>query len=162
SAPMPSSPSSLAPPIRAASATARFSCRRSSTPCAFAPASMARARCETQGQEEIEMTGSRWWGAAGAGLARAGAVVAPGSPGARQSGGEGQVQAQAQTPPAPVPVQEPPKDPAQQTDVQTQGPAAGAAPVAEEKGPNTGRVALLMGVDWASAYYFRGIANFQN
>jgi len=108
------------------------------------------------------MTGSRWWVAAVAGLALAGTIVAPGSPGAQQSAGEVQVQAQAQTPPAPVPAQEPPKDPAQQTDVQTQGPAAGAAPVAEEKGPNTGRVALLMGVDWASAYYFRGIANFQN
>jgi hypothetical protein len=32
----------------------------------------------------------------------------------------------------------------------------------EEKGPNTGRVSLGLGADWASAYYFRGIANVQN
>ena len=59
-------------------------------------------------------------------------------------------------PPAPAPA------PAQQIEIQTQGPAATPAPVAAEKGPNTGRVSLLMGVDWASAYYFRGIANEQN
>jgi hypothetical protein len=28
--------------------------------------------------------------------------------------------------------------------------------------PNTGRVSLNLGADWASAYYFRGIANVQN
>ena len=31
--------------------------------------------------------------------------------------------------------------------------------MADEKGPNAGRVSLLLGVDWASAYYFRGIVN---
>jgi hypothetical protein len=49
---------------------------------------------------------------------------------------------------------------AQQTEMQTQGPAATAA--GEAKAPNTGRVSLLLGADWASAYYFRGIANVQN
>jgi hypothetical protein len=33
--------------------------------------------------------------------------------------------------------------------------AAGAA--AEDKGPNTGRVSLSMGVDWTTHYFFRGI-----
>jgi hypothetical protein len=51
---------------------------------------------------------------------------------------------------------------AQQTDMQTQGPAASTARGGEEKGPNTGRVSLGLGADWASAYYFRGIANVQN
>jgi hypothetical protein len=32
----------------------------------------------------------------------------------------------------------------------------------EEKRPNTGRVSLNFGVDWASAYYFRGIAQEQS
>ena len=32
----------------------------------------------------------------------------------------------------------------------------------EEKRPNTGRLALNFGVDWASAYYFRGIAQEQS
>jgi hypothetical protein len=50
----------------------------------------------------------------------------------------------------------------QQTDMQTQGPAATEASAGEEKGPNTGRVSLNLGADWASAYYFRGIANVQN
>jgi hypothetical protein len=51
---------------------------------------------------------------------------------------------------------------AQQTDVQTQGPADTAAPTGEGQSPNTGRVSLGLGADWASAYYFRGIANVQN
>src|SRR5215211_5497164 len=46
------------------------------------------------------------------------------------------------------------------------GLAAAPSPVSsqptEDKGPNTGRVALTLGADWASAYYFRGIANEQN
>jgi hypothetical protein len=46
--------------------------------------------------------------------------------------------------------------------MQTQGPAATAAPADEAKSPNAGRVSLGLGVDWASAYYFRGIANEQN
>jgi hypothetical protein len=32
----------------------------------------------------------------------------------------------------------------------------------EEKRPNTGRVSLNFGVDWVSAYYFRGIAQEQS
>src|SRR5262245_48225221 len=36
------------------------------------------------------------------------------------------------------------------------------ASAGEEPSPNTGRVALTLGADWASAYYFRGIANVQN
>jgi hypothetical protein len=51
--------------------------------------------------------------------------------------------------------------PAQPTQVKTDGPA-GAPAVADEKGPNAGRVSLLLGVDWASAYYFRGIVNEQS
>jgi hypothetical protein len=78
------------------------------------------------------MTGRRKWIAAVAGLALAGGVAGPSLA------------------------------LAQQTDIQTQGPAAMAAAVEEEKGPNTGRVSLLLGADWASAYYFRGIANVQN
>jgi hypothetical protein len=56
----------------------------------------------------------------------------------------------------------PPRAAAQQTEMQTQGPAAVEAPAPEEKGPNTGRLSLNLGADWASAYYFRGIANEQN
>jgi hypothetical protein len=78
------------------------------------------------------MTGWRKWIAAVAGLAIAGGVAAP-------SLAFGQ-----------------------QTDMQTQGPAATEASAGEEKGPNTGRVSLNLGADWASAYYFRGIANEQN
>jgi hypothetical protein len=40
--------------------------------------------------------------------------------------------------------------------------AATGVPAGEETAPNTGRVTLGLGVDWASAYYFRGIANVQN
>jgi hypothetical protein len=61
-------------------------------------------------------------------------------------------QAQAQ---APAP------SPGQPTQVQTEGPAAPAAP-APEAAPNTGRVSLTLGADWASAYFFRGIATTQN
>jgi hypothetical protein len=51
---------------------------------------------------------------------------------------------------------------AQQTDRQAQGLAATGVPAEEVKAPNTGRVSLGLGADWASAYYFRGIANEQN
>src|SRR5262245_44197102 len=51
---------------------------------------------------------------------------------------------------------------AQPTDWPTQGPATAGQPTTEEKPPNTGRLSLGLGVDWASAYYFRGIANVQN
>jgi hypothetical protein len=43
---------------------------------------------------------------------------------------------------------------------QAPAPAASAAPpasAAESKGPNTGRLSLSGGADWASAYFFRGI-----
>jgi hypothetical protein len=40
------------------------------------------------------------------------------------------------------------------------GPSLALA--AEEKGPNTGRVSLGLGADWASAYYFRGIVGEEN
>jgi hypothetical protein len=61
-----------------------------------------------------------------------------------------QVQAQAQAP-----------APGGPTQVQTEGPAATPATGAEAA-PNTGRVSLTLGADWASAYYFRGIVNEQN
>ncbi len=48
---------------------------------------------------------------------------------------------------------------AQQTEMHAQASGASAS---EEKPPNTGRVSLGLGMDWASAYYFRGIANEQN
>ncbi len=48
---------------------------------------------------------------------------------------------------------------AQETEMRAQ--AAGAS-ASEEKPPNSGRVSLGLGADWASAYYFRGIANVQN
>ena len=51
---------------------------------------------------------------------------------------------------------------AQQTEMRAQAPGATAAPEDEDKAPNTGRVSLSLGADWASAYYFRGIANEQN
>jgi hypothetical protein len=36
------------------------------------------------------------------------------------------------------------------------------AAAGDAESPNTGRVSLGLGADWASAYYFRGIANVQN
>lgn len=102
------------------------------------------------------MTGWRRWVAAVAGLALAGTVAGAAPAWAQESAT--QVQAQAQAPAqAPAPAQ-PPAAPIQ---VQTEGPAATPA-VVEEKGPNAGRVALLLGADWASAYYFRGIVSEQN
>src|SRR5262245_18245174 len=78
------------------------------------------------------MTGWQKWMAAVAGLTLAGGVVGPSLASA------------------------------QQTHVQAPGAAATAEPAGEEKSPNTGRVSLGLGADWASAYYFRGIANVQN
>jgi hypothetical protein len=36
------------------------------------------------------------------------------------------------------------------------------AAAGEDASPNPGRLSLALGADWASAYYFRGIANVQN
>lgn len=93
------------------------------------------------------MRGWRRWVAAVAGLALAGPIVGGGTAMAQQPSTQVETQAQA---------------PAQQTEEQTQGPAAGGVVAPEEKGPNTGRVGLVLGADWASAYYFRGIVNEQN
>jgi len=60
---------------------------------------------------------------------------------------ERQQQAQAPTP-----------SPAQPTQTSSEKPAAPAT----EAPPNTGRISLSAGADWASAYYFRGIATTQN
>jgi hypothetical protein len=79
------------------------------------------------------MTVRRRWMAAFVGLAVIGIMAIPG--------------AQAQTPaPSPSPTE-------------AEKPAAAPAP---EPGPNTGRLSLNLGTDWASAYYFRGIATTQN
>lgn len=51
---------------------------------------------------------------------------------------------------APAPSPAPPAPPG--------GPASAApAPPVDSKGPNTGRIGLTLGADWASAYFFRGI-----
>jgi hypothetical protein len=93
------------------------------------------------------MTGSRRWMAAVAGLALTGAVATPG-PALAQSSTPAPVQTEVQQAQAPAP------SPAQPTQ-------AAPAP-APEAAPNTGRISLLLGTDWASAYYFRGIATTQN
>lgn len=46
---------------------------------------------------------------------------------------------------------------AQTTPAPPSGPTAAAPPAAEDKGPNTGRISLIAGVDWTTAYFFRGI-----
>jgi hypothetical protein len=92
--------------------------------------------------------------AAAVGLALAGALATP-PPASAQMSTQAQVQTEVQQAQAQAPA------PAQQTEVQTQGPAATAAP-APEAAANTGRVSLTLGADWASAYYFRGIATTQN
>jgi hypothetical protein len=51
---------------------------------------------------------------------------------------------------------------AQQTDWRAQAAGATALSEAEDKAPNTGRVSLSLGADWASAYYFRGIVGTEN
>src|SRR5262245_8765985 len=133
-------------------------------PCASAPVSTARAHSEDG--RKIEVTGSRRGMAAVAGLALMGALVIPGAASA-QSPAPAPVQTEVSQAPAPsptAPAQTPAlaQDPARQTEVQTQGPAAGGVAGAEEKGQNAGRIGLVLGADWASAYYFRGIANEQN
>jgi hypothetical protein len=40
---------------------------------------------------------------------------------------------------------------------QEQKPAAEAKPAEASKGPNTGRLSVSAGVDWTSAYFFRGV-----
>ncbi|MCI0546034.1 MAG: hypothetical protein L0027_01980 [Candidatus Rokubacteria bacterium] len=99
----------------------------------------------------VETSRGRSWTASVVALVLTAVVAAPPLVSA-QSPPAGEVQAQAQAPATP---------PAAPTETQTQGPAAVAA-VGEEKGPNTGRISVLLGVDWASAYYFRGIVNTQN
>jgi hypothetical protein len=83
-------------------------------------------------------------------------VAGPAS-GQQQSSTEVQVQAQAQ---APATEQQPTEGQTRPRGDSTQGPAV--TPASEEKGPNTGRVGLVLGADWLSAYYFRGIVNEQN
>lgn len=100
------------------------------------------------------MTGWRTWAAATAGLALAAAIEGAPAASAQQPSAEVVAQAQAPAPPA-----EEPKRPRGDA---TPGPAVTPIIPGEEKGPNTGRVGLVMGVDWSSAYYFRGIANEQN
>jgi hypothetical protein len=96
----------------------------------------------------------RRWTAAVAGLALAGAVATPG-PASAQSATPATAQTEVQQAQAPAP------SPAQPAPGQTPGTAAPAAP-AEPPGPNTGAISLTLGTDWASAYYFRGIATTQN
>jgi hypothetical protein len=86
------------------------------------------------------------------------ALTGPTLVSAQESSVPAQLHAQAQVP-APT---QPTEEPTRPRGDATQGPAVTPAAPAEEKGPNTGRVGLVMGVDWLSAYYFRGIANEQN
>ena len=51
---------------------------------------------------------------------------------------------------------------AQQTDLRAQAAEATALSTGEDNAPNTGRVSLSLGADWASAYYFRGIVGTEN
>jgi len=96
------------------------------------------------------MTGWRRCVAAVAGLTLAGTIaMAAGPASAQQSSTEVQVQAQA---PAPA---QPTEEPTRPRGDATQGPAVGAAAATEEKGPNTGRVGLVLGADWLSAYSYR-------
>jgi len=96
------------------------------------------------------MTGSRRWMVVVATLALTGAVATP-EPGLAQSSTPAQTERQQQA-------QAPTPSPAQPTQAPTEKPAAPAT----ETGPNTGRISLSAGADWASAYYFRGIATTQN
>ena len=96
----------------------------------------------------------RMWIAAVAGLALAGVVATPG-PASAQPSTPAPAQTEMQQAQAPTP------SPAQPAPGQTPGTAAPAAP-AEPPGPNTGAISLTAGTDWASAYYFRGIATTQN
>jgi hypothetical protein len=94
-----------------------------------------------------------------AGLALAGTIALAGPASAQQSSTEVQVQAQAPPPPPPPP---PAEEQTRPRGDATQGPAVTPATASDEKGPNTGRVGLVAGVDWLSAYYFRGIVQEQN
>src|SRR4029453_15121795 len=96
----------------------------------------------------------RRWIAEGAGLARAGPLAAPG-PGPAHASPPAPAQTAVQQAQAPTP------SPAQPAPGQTPGTAAPTAPT-EPPGPNTGAISLTGGTDWASAYYFRGIATTQN
>jgi hypothetical protein len=51
---------------------------------------------------------------------------------------------------------------AEQLDRRVQASSTATEAASADKAPNTGRVSLGLGMDWASAYYFRGIANTQN
>jgi hypothetical protein len=102
------------------------------------------------------MTGWRRWTTTVAGCALAGTIAAAVPVSAQQPPTDVQVQAQA-------PAQAPPaEEPARPRGDATQGPAVTPVTPSDEKSPNTGRFGVVMGVDWASAYYFRGIANEQN
>src|SRR5262245_829733 len=50
----------------------------------------------------------------------------------------------------------------QQLDGRVQASSTATDAGSADKSPNAGRVSLGLGMDWASAYYFRGIANTQN
>src|SRR5262245_63184742 len=89
-----------------------------------------------------------------AGLALAAGAATP-VPASAQSSSPASAQTEVQQAQAPTP------SPAQPAPGQTPGAAAPAAP-AEPPGPNTGAISLTGGTDWASAYYFRGIATTQN
>src|SRR5262245_25829877 len=89
-----------------------------------------------------------------AGLALAGAAATP-VPASAQSSSPAAAQTEVQQAQAPAP------SPAQPAPAQAPGAAAPAAP-AEPPGPNTGAISFTGGTDWASAYYFRGIATDQN
>src|SRR4029450_13090135 len=86
-----------------------------------------------------------------AGLALAGAVATP-VPASGQASSPASAQTEVQQAQAPTPSPAP---------AQTPGAAAPAAP-AEPPGANTGAISFTGGTDWASAYYFRGIATTQN
>jgi hypothetical protein len=109
----------------------------------------------------VDRSRGRSWMRVVGGFALSGALISP-SLARAQAPTAVDVQAQAQAPPGAAPAAEsqaqaPPTPPVSPTE----GPAAAPA-VGEEKGPNTGRVSVLLGVDWASAYYFRGIVTTQN
>jgi len=94
------------------------------------------------------------WIAAVAGLALMGAVATP-WPALAQSSSPVPARTEVQQAQAPAP------SPAQPAPGQTPAAAKPAAP-AEPPGPNTGAISLTGGTDWATAYYFRGIATEQN
>ena len=112
------------------------------------------------------MTGWRRWMAAVAGLALGGsdAGAAP-ALGAAVPGRRVQVQAQApprRRRPTPAPAPAPRSGPGAADRRSRRRDRRRPRRPRRRKGPNTGRVSLLLGADWASAYYFRGIATTQN